>query len=100
MKLASDGTIAAHCFGCGAGGDVLSLVAAARGLDTRRDFPRVVELAADLAGGSLDGYRPPVRRAVPALRLPPPVVKRRRIVMAKPVTDDADLARQLLEQMS
>ncbi|MFO0656143.1 MAG: CHC2 zinc finger domain-containing protein [Polyangia bacterium] len=52
VKLASDGTIAAHCFGCGAGGDVLSLVAAARGLDARRDFPRVVELAADLAGGS------------------------------------------------
>ena len=38
VKLASDGTIAAHCFGCGAGGDVLSLVAAARGLDARRDF--------------------------------------------------------------
>jgi hypothetical protein len=74
VKLASDGTIAAHCFGCGVGGDVLSLVAAARGLDTRRDFGRVVELAADLAGGSLDGYRPPVRRAVPAPRLPPPVV--------------------------
>jgi hypothetical protein len=73
VKLASDGTLAAHCFGCGVGGDVLSLVAAARGLDTRRDFGRVVEIAADLAGGSLDGYRPPMRRAVPAPRLPPPV---------------------------
>ena len=97
VKLASDGTIAAHCFGCGVGGDVLSLVAAARGLDTRRDFPRVVELAADLAGGSLDGYRPPVRRAVPAPRLPPPVVSVGALWAAsKPVTDDADLARQLL----
>ena len=97
VKLASDGTIAAHCFGCGVGGDVLSLVAAARGLDTRRDFARVVELAADLAGGSLDGYRPPVRRAAPALRLPPPVVSVGALWAAsKPVTDDADLARQLL----
>ena len=97
VKLASDGTIAAHCFGCGVGGDVLSLVAAARGLDTRRDFARVVELAADLAGGSLDGYRPPVRRAVPEPRLPPPVVSVGALWAAsKPVTDDADLARQLL----
>ena len=97
VKLASDGTIAAHCFGCGAGGDVLSLVAVARGLDTRRDFPRVVELAADLAGGSLDGYRPPVRRAMPAPRLPPPVESVGALwAAAKPVTDDADLARQLL----
>ena len=97
VKLASDGTIAAHCFGCGAGGDVLTLVAAARGLDARRDFPRVVELAADLAGGSLDGYRPPVRRAVPAPRLPPPVESVGALwAAAKPVTDDADLARQLL----
>lgn len=97
VKLASDGTIAAHCFGCGAGGDVLSLVAAARGLDARRDFPRVVELAADLAGGSLDGYRPPVRRAMPAPRLPPPVESVGALWAAsKPVTDDPDLAVQLL----
>lgn len=97
VKLASDGTIAAHCFGCGAGGDVLSLVAATRGLDTRRDFPRVVELAADLAGGSLDGYRPPVRRAMPAPRLPPPVESVGALWAAsKPVTDDPDLAVQLL----
>ena len=97
VKLASDGTIAAHCFGCGAGGDVLSLVAAARGLDARRDFPRVVELAADLAGGSLDGSRPPVRRAMSAPRLPPPVESVGALWAAsKPVTDDADLARQLL----
>ena len=97
VKLASDGTIAAHCFGCGVGGDVLSLVAAARGLDTRRDFARVVELAADLAGGSWDGYRPPVRRAGPVPRLPPPVKSVGALWSAsKPVTDDPDLARQLL----
>ncbi len=97
VKLASDGTIAAHCFGCGVGGDVLSLVAAARGLDTRRDFGRVVEIAADLAGGFLDGYRPPVRRAVPVPRLPPPVDSVGALWSAsKPVTDDPDLARQLL----
>ena len=97
LRLASEAPIAALCFGFGVGGDVLSLVAAARGLDTRRDFARVVELAADLAGGSLDGYRPPVRRAVPAPRLPPPVDSVGALWAAsKPVTDDPDLARQLL----
>ncbi len=99
VKLASDGTIAAHCFGCGVGGDVLTLIAAARGLDTRRDFPRVVEIAADLVGGSVAGYRPPVRRAGPALRLPPPVESVGALwAAAKPVTDEPDLAVQLLNR--
>ncbi len=99
VKLAGDGTIAAHCFGCGAGGDVLSLVAAARDLDARRDFPQVVELAADLVGGSMAGYRPPVRRAVPKPRLPPPAESVSALwAAAKPVTDDPDLAVQLLNR--
>lgn len=97
VKLVSDGTIAAHCFGCGVGGDVLSLVAGTHGLDARRDFGRVVELAADLAGGSLASVRPPVRRAVPAPRLPPPVESVGALWAAsRPITDNPDLARQLL----
>ena len=99
VKLASDGTISAHCFGCDAGGDVSSLVAAARGLDARRNFGRVVELAADLAGGSVDGYRPPVRRVMPAPRLPPPVESVGALwASSQPVTDDPDLAVQLLNR--
>lgn len=40
------------CHKCGAGGDLLDLVALCEGLDPRRDFPRVVEMAAQIAGVS------------------------------------------------
>jgi hypothetical protein len=39
-----------HCFGCDSGGDVLALVAACRGLDTRVEFRGVLLAAAELAG--------------------------------------------------
>ncbi len=39
-----------HCFGCGVGGDVLSLIAAVAGLDVRRDFALVLERARAIAG--------------------------------------------------
>ena len=38
------------CHVCGASGDVLALLAGYAGLDARTDFPRVLELAADIAG--------------------------------------------------
>lgn len=43
--------LVARCHGCGWTGDALSLVAAVEGLDVRRDFRRVLERAAELAGG-------------------------------------------------
>jgi DNA primase len=46
----SDGTVRVRCFGCGFVGDALDLVAAARGLDGRRDFRRVLVEAAGLVG--------------------------------------------------
>lgn len=54
ITIGVDGTLRAHCFGCGQSGDVLHLVAAAHGLDTDRDFKRVLEEAARLAGATLD----------------------------------------------
>jgi CHC2 zinc finger len=48
-----DKTIAVKCFGCGATGDVLDLVAVSNGMDARRNFPEVLRLASDLTGGSL-----------------------------------------------
>ncbi len=99
VRMADDGTIAAHCFGCATSGDVFALVAAVRGLDARRDFARVVELAADMVGGSVAGFRPPMRRAVPAPRLPPPVESVGALwASSKPVTADPDLARQLFNR--
>lgn len=39
-----------HCFGCGAHGDALTLIAAFMGLDPKRDFKRVIEEGAAIAG--------------------------------------------------
>src|SRR5678816_2262170 len=39
-----------HCWACDTGGDLLALVAAAENLDLRADFPRVLEIAAAIAG--------------------------------------------------
>lgn len=49
-----DGDIRVHCFGCGTSGDALSLVAAARGLDVRRNFRDVLMEAAQIAGVRLE----------------------------------------------
>lgn len=50
VRVATDGTIAAKCHGCGWSGDALSLIAAAHRLDVRGDFAKVANLAAELAG--------------------------------------------------
>lgn len=50
VSLGADGTIRVRCFGCQATGDALSLVAVAHGLDVQRDFARVLDAAADVAG--------------------------------------------------
>lgn len=44
-----------HCkyLPCGAGGDAIDALARFQGLDTRRDWPQVIELAADFAGVQL-----------------------------------------------
>lgn len=50
VTLGPDGTVRVRCFSCGFGGDALHLVAAARGLDIKRDFPAVLREAAGIAG--------------------------------------------------
>lgn len=50
VHVGRDHTIAARCFGCGASGDVLGLIAQVYGLDGRRDFVEVVTIGAELAG--------------------------------------------------
>lgn len=54
-----------YCHGCKAGGDVLDLVAAVAGLDRARDFRRVVEFAAQLAGVRADAEPPAAAFAPP-----------------------------------
>jgi hypothetical protein len=73
-----DGTLRVHCFGCGFSGDALSLVAAARGLDVSRDFRRVLEEGAEIAGvqlaarGELEPAREDPRPPAPSPPKPPP----------------------------
>jgi len=67
VRCAADGTIAVHCFGCEASGDVFDLVAVAHDLNTRQDFPEVLRLAAELAGIRSD--RGDAHRGPPARRL-------------------------------
>jgi hypothetical protein len=50
VRIAADGTIGVHCFGCGTNGDVLDLVAVASSLDPRGDFSQVLRHAAEIAG--------------------------------------------------
>lgn len=44
------GRVLWHCFACQRGGDALDLIALARGLDVRKQFPQVLDAAARLIG--------------------------------------------------
>lgn len=97
VRIGANGTLAAHCFGCGQGGDVFSLVATVRGLNERSDFARVVAEAARIAG--LDGAAPlppPPRRPLPPPRiLPPPGEVEALYARCGKVADDRELCAQL-----
>ena len=91
----SRGALVAYCHGCGAGGDVLSLVAAVEGLDIEADFPAVLEAAGELA--RVDVSRPPrvaPRPQVQAEQRPyPPLADVERIwALARPVVEDDQVA--------
>lgn len=73
-----DGTLRVHCMAhCGLDGDVLTLIAAARGLDIKSDFRRVLEEGARLAGVDLDprgvASGPPPTKRSPRIAAPTPV---------------------------
>lgn len=74
VRLGPDGTIAVKCHACDHGGDALSLIAAARGLDLRADFRAVLAEGARLGRlwhvvDALEGRQP--REAAPAPRPAP-----------------------------
>lgn len=62
-----------HCHACSTGGDLLRLIAASSKLDMQRDFPRVLEIAAEIAGVQEDtfGSPPPKPQRPPIAALPP-----------------------------
>lgn len=65
VTTGDDGGVRFRCFGCGATGDALSLVAAVRGLDIKSDFPRVLEEAAALVGAHHVAPEPAPRKSNP-----------------------------------
>jgi hypothetical protein len=69
ITIGPDGTLRVRCFGCGHSGDALSLIAAVRGLDLRRDFLRVLREGEAIVG-NVDVRAPPYRAAAPPGRPP------------------------------
>ena len=100
-----NGALRVHCFGCGRGGDIFSLVAQVHGLDASRDFPAVLKLVAELAGVDLDDRRG-VRSMRPRPRPAPPAAVERvypdaaalSAVLASCVVPDADAQAYLGER--
>lgn len=75
LSTGQDGTLRAHCFGCGQSGDVFSLVAAVQGLNTRTDFVRVVRETAALFGLDGSAALSPSPRPPQPPRQPPPLTE-------------------------
>ncbi len=63
-----------NCFPCGWKGDEFDLIAACHGRDakSKRDFPEVLRIAADLAGVYLEDRKPGAPRPAPRPPAPPP----------------------------
>lgn len=100
VKPGPDGTLMVRCFSCEFAGDVFHLIAAARGLDTNRDFPEVLKEAAAIAGMVDLFEEPPVPlRAVekaPSDRVYPLASEVASIWQgAKPVTQSAEVSAHL-----
>jgi DNA primase len=88
-----EGRLVAHCKGCGElEGDVFDLVAAVHGLSARKDFAKVLRLAAEIAGIRLDD----VRTGAP---LPPRIVPPVRPVEAPKPALDVDTFDRIVAHM-
>lgn len=57
VTVGADGTVRARCMSCGATGDALHLIAAAKHLDIKTDFVGVLDAAAAVAGVDISSYR-------------------------------------------
>ena len=75
ISYGPDGTLRVNCFGCDLQGDIFSLVAAVERLDLERDFPTVLEVAANLVGVTLTERTARNPSDYVPHRLPPPPPK-------------------------
>lgn len=83
MGLARDGHW--HCHACDIGGDLLKLIAIAEGIDIRADFPKVLAVAAAIAGVDDDDFGGASRPPPPPRPAPPPI---------EPITKRLEAARR------
>jgi len=99
VSRGGDGTVQVRCFGCELAGDALHLVAAVYDLDTARDFQRVLQLGAELAGLTLEapGSHQGPRRAPPPRRAPAPEAP---LAQGLPLDVFAELARAFIAHAS
>lgn len=86
-----DKTLRWRCFACSASGDVLTLIATVEGLDVKRDFVRVLEIGAGIAGVPTDSeqrrtYEPP-RRPEPMAATAPTLPAKRFSEMMAPLAN-------------
>lgn len=83
MGLARDGKW--HCWSCDLGGDLFTFIALAEKLDARGDFPRILEIAAGIAGivedSDFGGAQKPAKRERPPAPIIAPLTER--IAIAK-----------------
>lgn len=86
VTITPAGSLRVHCFACGNGGDVFSLIAQVHGLDVQRDFPRVLACAEAV-------LRSTVRTATPPIAPPPRLADGRFDALARGILTRAPLRR-------
>ncbi len=96
----SDGQLTIKCFGCDLKGDVYDLIAAFYGLSVDNNFTEILNIAADMAGVSIDDEPTTKRRPLPK-RQPvpiqyPPVDELRDMWEAAVAVTEDDLALSML----
>jgi DNA primase len=99
VRLGDDGTIAVRCFGCDFSGDVLSLIAAVRGLDLATQFERVLEEAAAIAGTHLEPEATRAPDAATALDAASYTALAARLVELCPWTEEPDGVRYMTDRV-
>lgn len=95
VSLGPDRTVRFKCFGCDATGDVLHLIGAVNGLNVSRDFPRIIEIGASLAGivPGVEAPKPKPRKAepTPTKTYPPAAEVAELIATCTSVYDDSEI---------
>lgn len=72
VSIGPDGTVRVYCFGCRTGGDALTLIGGVHGLDRKREYLRIIEIGAALAGLTVPPPRARTEHPLPRRAPAPP----------------------------